>query len=265
MAGFRNGSRIKSGMTRRRWRCLVPNAGSAAPFRHGSSGLPFAMAPGVRRYNRQIVVDWSPLANAPHPEDDEVARFAANRQRGATFEVCTEIGDLRRQPTRSSSSGLTRGSMPDHRSRIRISEGTPHRRHAPFPVWLLISLVLRPFDKLTAQDEEVGSGRMTDVSGFYFCDACHAPVRCSCPEYLGRGHPAFAPGCCPLVALRSFRLRTPGSPLNQEAKTQLPVGPELGAHRPAAPPQRCRSGTDRCPDARSAHPFPAQRYLRGRG
>ena len=264
------------------------------------------MAPGVRRYNRQIVVDWSPLANAPHPEDDEVAGFAANRQRGATFELCTEIRDLRRQPTRSSSSGLTRGSIPDHRSRIRISEGTPHRLHTPFPVWLLtksredrcaisLGFLRQPLRGCAVARTLTGSawkdGRPFGRSSGYVRATKRPPVRCSCPEYLRRGHPAFAPGCCHSVRLRSFEdaglatrsrgedtaTRGPGrmapkssrlfgsGPCDSQSGRVSPLANTGGAHRPHGLSLSVRSGTDRCPSARSAHPFPVQRYLRGDG
>ena len=153
----------------------------------------------------------------------------------------------------------------------RDSQGFPDsafiHRHAPMPVWPLSrNATIGPWPiALSPEPLRVRLGKTGGHSVAHQCCCAtkRPPVRCSCPEYLRRGHPAFAPGCCPLVALRSFRLGAPGSPLNQEAKTQLPVGPELGAHRPHGLPMSVRSGTDRYPDARSAHPFPAQRYLQG--
>jgi hypothetical protein len=41
------------------------------------------------------------------------------------------------------------------------------------------------------------------------------------------------------------------------------VGTNVGVHHPGKLPLLAPLGTDHCPDARSAHPFPAQRYLRG--
>ena len=107
--------------------------------------------------------------------------------------------------------------------------------------------------------------------------------------------PAFAPGSAARDS--AGLLASSGSPPIKRRRRGHHMGPELGAHRPGELPicltcpslwlgafavrkafagsplgfsptsrtRLTRSGTDRCPDARSAHPFPAQRYLREGG
>ena len=147
-------------------------------------------------------------------------------------------------------------SSPHRKGRDRRTPSSPRPLLC---VWPLISLVVR-------QAHHEGKGKRGAGSVpllVWYVARKPRPAGVLAPSGVFTLALAFAPRS----AAREFLdgLRFSGSPPIKRRRRGHHMGPELGAHRPAALSMRCRSGTDRCPDARSAHPFPVQRYLREGG